>query len=501
MTANTLECAAHISSEVLSAWRDGLLSEHEMARLSTHAPDCPACRARLADFDAVSAALLRQRELEPGERIVESVRRRAARGGRGQAGRRLTFPPRPNGRLWSGLGALGAVAALLLVFVYVFGHAQGTTGGLQPTATTGANATATFGKPIVTPRPTVTPSGPFTQVASMQQAWGAHAATQSFMTQVDSTHLFWATSITPDGKSLLGYEYAISGGSPDQSVAAQAGLLDTANQHFTAIGVSQTPFYPPGCCSDDGRFLLATDSTGPGATCGLCHTRYWSYDTQTGTLWKVAVGTDFQVIQRVYLDHGLLMMWTGEGIEVADLAARRITPLAGVPASADLQFYRWPYVLYTQPAGGNQAQTLARDLTTGVTTPLPQADAINGQPFLVGDTLFVTTLTEDEQVTTLYEMDHFLSSGAQPRQIGRYLGNMDVLAANDRLVVLSGAIYDRLEGVFVSYGTASSQGAPFGSLAGTYLATFNLKGGTPGGATPQLVTIYDTSKLPQLITP
>src|SRR5262249_61912419 len=143
-----------------------------------------------------------------------------------------------------------------------------------------------------------------------------------------------------------------------------------------------------------------------------------------------------------------------------------------IPTNADLQFYRWPYVLYSQPAGGNQAQTLARDLTTGVATPLPQVDALNGQPFLVGDTLFVTTLTQDEQVTTLYEMDHFLSSGAQLRQIGRYLGNMDVLAANDRLVVLSGAIYDRLEGVFVSDGPVSGQGEPVGTLAGTYLATF-----------------------------
>jgi hypothetical protein len=403
--------------------------------------------------------------------------------------------------LWSSLGALGAVAALLLLFVYVFGHAQGTAGIAQATATIGANPTATFGKPIVTPRPTVTPSGPFTQVVSTRQAWGANAAIQSFLTQIDTTHLFWANGISPDGKSLLGYEYAISGGSPDQSVPAQAGLLDTANQHVTAIGVSQSPFYPPGCCGDDGRFLLATDSTAPGATCGLCHTRYWSYDTQTGTLWKVAVGTDFQMIQRVYLDHGLLMMWTGEGIEVADLAARRIAPLAGADPNVVLRFYRWPYVLYTQPLGSSRSETTVRDLTTGVATPLPQVDALNGQPFLVGDTLFVTTLTQDEQVTTLYEMDHFLSSGAQPRQIGRYLGNIDVLAANDRLVALSGAIYDRLEGVFVSDGPVSGQGEPAGALAGTYLATFNLKGGSPGGATPQEVTIYNTAALPQLITP
>jgi hypothetical protein len=392
---------------------------------------------------------------------------------------------------------------VLLLFVYVFGHAQGTTGGPQPTATTGANPTATFGKPIVTPRATVAPSGPFTRVVSMQQAWGAQAAVRSFMTQVDNTHLFWATGISPDGKSLLGYEYAISGGEPDMSVPAQAGLLDTANLHLTAIGVSQSPGYPPGCCDDDGRFLLATDSTAPGATCGLCHQRYWSYDTQTGTLWKVAVGTDFQMIQQVYLDHGLLVLGTGDGIEVADLAARHIAPLAGVPAAVDLLFYRWPYVLYTQPSGtsGPGALVSVFDLTTNTARALPQVDALNGQLFLVGDTLFATTLTQDEQVTTLYEMDHFLSSDAQSRELGRYLGDIYITGANDRLVVFSGAIYDLLKGVFVSYGTASSQNLPpggrAGALAGTYLATFNLKGGTPVGASPQLVTIYNTATLPQ----
>src|SRR5262249_19850514 len=158
----------------------------------------------------------------------ESVRRRAAEGRGGQAGLRRIFPPRPNRRLWSSLGAPGAVAGLLLLFVYVFGPVQGTAGGSQATATQGANPPSAFGKPIVTPRPTVTPSGPFTQVVSTRQAWGANAAIQSFLTQIDTTHLFWANGISPDGKSLLGYEYAISGGGPDQSVPAQAGLLDTA---------------------------------------------------------------------------------------------------------------------------------------------------------------------------------------------------------------------------------------------------------------------------------
>ncbi len=39
------------------------------------------------------------------------------------------------------------------------------------------------------------------------------------------------------------------------------------------------------------------------------------------------------------------------------------------------------------------------------------------------------------------------------------------------------------------------------ALAGTTLAVFTLNGGTPGGATPQEVTIYDTTRLPEQIIP
>jgi hypothetical protein len=501
MAGDATTCAERIGGETLSAWRDDLLSSDEMARLRAHTPGCAACQERLADFDAVAAALLRQRELEPSERIVEGVWRAAARR------RPVRLIPRGNKRLWAGLGALGSVAAVVLLFIYVFSMVQSGLGsGPQPTANVkpvpSLNPTPTLGKRVVTPPPTVMPSGMFTLVATVQIAWGTNAVKQSLTTRVDATHIFWVSNISPDGRSLLGYEYAVAGGSPDPGVPAQAGVFDLASRRVTTIGVSGTVGYPPGCCMDDGRFLVATDSTQPGATCGICHVRYWSYDTQTGTLWQVAVGGQYQGIDTAYLDHGLLVLGTGgEGIEVADLAARHITPLAGVPPDVNLLAYRWPYVVYVQPLGSSRSETMARDLTTGVVTPLPQVDALSGAMILTGDILFISVLSEDNQVTTLYEMDHFLSSGAQPRQLGRYLGAAGVTAANDRLVSLGTVLYDRLEGLFVSLGPDSGQGGPGAALAANHLATFQVRGGTPGGDVPQQVAIFDTTQLPELIIP
>jgi hypothetical protein len=501
MAGDTTTCAERIAGETLSAWRDDLLSSDEIARLRAHTPGCAACQARLADFDAVAAALLRQRELEPSERIVEGVRRPVARR------RPVRLIPRGNKRLWAGLGALGSVAAVVLLFVYVFSMWQGGLGsGPQPTASVkpipSPNPTPTLGKRAVTPPPTVTPSGMFTLVATVQIAWGTNAVKQSLTMRVDATHIFWASNISPDGQSLLGYEYAVAGGSPDLSVPAQAGVFDLASRRVTTIGVSGSVGYPPGCCIDDGRYLIATDSTQPGATCGLCHTRYWSYDMQTGALWQVAVGAQYQLINTAYLDHGLLVFGSGDGIEVADLAARRIAPVAGAPSDATLLHYSWPYVVYSEQTGASQPPVSVRDLSTGAVTTLPQqVAALSGSMALRGDTLFISVMSEDNQVTTLYEVDHFLSSGAQPRQLGRYLGVASVTSANDRLVSLGTVLYDRLEGLFVSLGPDSGQGGPGAALAASNLATFEVTDGTPGGDVPQQVTIFDTTQLPELIIP
>jgi hypothetical protein len=83
--------------------------------------------------------------------------------------------------------------------------------------------------------------------------------------------------------------------------------------------------------------------------------------------------------------------------------------------------------------------------------------------------------------------------------LGRYLGFANEVAANDRVVVLDGVIYDRLEGVFVSEGPDAGQGGASAVLAGTTLAKFQPGDVMLGGVAPQQVSIYDTATLPDLV--
>jgi sugar lactone lactonase YvrE len=115
MTTPIAPCAQSISTETLSAWRDDGLPAAEALALAAHTPTCTACQAHLADYDAVARALVRQRELDPADRVLAGVRTGAARQQR----------RRGRAQVWGGLGALGSVAALVLLFVYVFGPVLG----------------------------------------------------------------------------------------------------------------------------------------------------------------------------------------------------------------------------------------------------------------------------------------------------------------------------------------------------------------------------------------
>jgi hypothetical protein len=50
-------CTLALPIDTLSAWRDGALLAAEMAQVDAHLPGCAACRARLAEYDAVAHAL------------------------------------------------------------------------------------------------------------------------------------------------------------------------------------------------------------------------------------------------------------------------------------------------------------------------------------------------------------------------------------------------------------------------------------------------------------
>ena len=209
MPETTGVCAAGIETETLSALRDELLPASDAARLREHVPSCAACQARVAAFDEVARALLRQRELEPGDRILRGVRRRAAEG-RGM--RALT-----RRRVWSGLGALASVAAVLLLFIYVFGQQGGRGAGPlagTPPSTRGPSATTTTSSATSTPA-----SGPYKvsdaaiarqlNIAYVQndEVWigvrGAQPVQVTHLSLPPQNRLDWRLIWSDDGSKLL----------------------------------------------------------------------------------------------------------------------------------------------------------------------------------------------------------------------------------------------------------------------------------------------------------
>lgn len=113
MTSATTHCPERIALATLAAWRDGALSPAEATRVAAHVPGCPGCRAELATYETLDAALRRYRAPEPDARLWNAVRGRMNGGLRS---RPRGTPPR---RLIGGLGALAAVVLLALGFAQV----------------------------------------------------------------------------------------------------------------------------------------------------------------------------------------------------------------------------------------------------------------------------------------------------------------------------------------------------------------------------------------------
>lgn len=491
-TPDLLACYEGVAAETLSALRDDLLPAAEAGRLRSHVEGCPACRTRLAGHDVLRRVLLAQPELEPGERIVAGVRERLA--GRHPTHRQVL--PRGvmrNTRRWSGLGALAAAAAVLLLFAYVLGTHPGrqlTSVKATPSATAALN--------------------PVTDVTT---AWGLHAAVASFSGAIPGTpYYFSPTTMTPDGRYLVGSKSASPGVPAGAGAAALTmGLLDVATKRFTPISTGRLD-NPLNCCQTDGRFVVLYDSDQPGATCGVCHLTYLAYDLSTGDLGFVAAGEPYQGIDQAMLSAGVLVLETGVGALMFNLetrGTRGFSHLAGIgPAGQTLlEAFAWPYLVYADRGSGSLAVVHIRDLRTGADVELRQLDSI-AVDFSIQvalaldagtDTLFVAVRSGGgvesgngvATLTTLYELDHAMTSGVHLRAIAHYGGELGgLLSANSRLVLFGEAAWDRAEWRFVrlDYGAT---GHPL-PLAGNYLA---LVAPTNLGGASQL-TIYDTSRLP-----
>ncbi len=473
----------------------------------------------------------------------------------------------------SALRLLFAVTALLLLALAL--ASCGAPSGLRTATTSRPSSSAT--------RTAALP--PYRPMVSMSQAWGSNAATATFSTQLDATHYMPNFSLAPDGRSLDGYLLQQVPPSLIASTPAEAGVLDIASHQFLPIGVASLPkcfgascqvagrgSYFLHCCQSDGRFLIAQSTGYPGPDCGGC---LYAYDQQTGATYEALPATPYQGISTYEIDHGTLVAGTGVGIVIVDLARRTLHQLPGTTGDTPLDVFTWPYVVYGAPSDGQQTSITPTpftvyDLTSGVTTPLPQVTgsilALTGatlyyvtsphaastsvvtlneignlaQPNtrprvlatlpsgpttsapntlgVTGGSLFYTIRSGLPQggacfagmvcptappapplVTTLYEVDIHGSGAPVVRAIAAFAADLgDVTAANDRLVVVTGAVWDRAEGRFVDLGTSGGQsGESYPALqdaTGNFLLVARAL--TQDSQSPFEVSLYDATRLP-----
>jgi len=105
-------------------------------------------------------------------------------------------------------------------------------------------------------------------------------------------------------------------------------------------------------------------------------------------------------------------------------------------------------------------------------------------------------------VTTLFEIDNPVPSAPRVHVVAAYAADLgDVAAVNTRLVVLSGAVWDRAEARFITLGSLPAPGSSVSpslqNATGNYLmAAHSL---TQDWQSPFQVSIIDAARLPVLV--
>ncbi|MGO8947312.1 MAG: hypothetical protein ACLQUY_06550 [Ktedonobacterales bacterium] len=378
-------------------------------------------------------------------------------------------------------------------------------------------ATAIARSPIPTETPAPTPPT-FSPSVGYQTAWGTHAATATYTMTLDGTHTFFPSSVSPDGTMLLGNE-EIAPSNPTAVPNLQGGYYDLATKHFTAIGVSDGGD-PVGCCTTDGRFLIAIDHTEPGAPFGSDGIRYWAYDRQTGRLRQVgktgdAMGGLFTVT------HGLLIFSSPNGapgsVMVANLATGTIAPLTASPTNSGtgLVAITWPDLVYAiLDSDGTPTAFGVHNLATNQHTLLPSLEAFNTGhsvagsqiPYvagsqiaysIVGDTLIAAVPSNQTPTlansygsvgtTTFYALIHVLSGGTQVTQLGSFTSE-----GSAGYTVVDNTLY-----VSVLTGQVTGQAPPqLGAILDIGWTTlYAIDQITSGGTPPQLLGTFNGDAL------
>lgn len=539
MAHETLVCVERVAPERLSALRDNALPADEAQRLREHVAGCAACRARLANYDTLAAALRQQRELEPGERIVTGVRARL------DATKSPLRRLRPSRRLWRGVATLAPVAAVILLFVFVLSNLAGRwrpATSLTPTAS--APAATSTGKPAYptgTPALVTLPS--FTPSVSAAAAWGALTPVATYQTPQVAGWQFSLDALSPDATTLAGTQMQVIAPNASGNPAVYLISYDIATHTYKRLGPHWTGYGGEpwgGAIAIDSHYIVYSYNSGPGQTCGVCHNTIWAYDRQSGASWQVNAGKANSGSLSEVVSGGYVAFQTPQmQIWVADIATHQVTQAfnASEQANADIRLmgFSWPYLLYTYlPAAQPGVQTATtlrvRNLQTNSTLillpPLEQTLAAQSGPgsessvnwaAVSGDTLYFATSTNVSGVNsagsavnatygTLFRVTGISARGGTPEMLARWQVNANAGAGtpalNARLVALwNGYVWDVAEGKLVqvapdSVSTVSGVVRPGMQISGNYLLQARLVSGGNGSPLVYQGDIYDTSALP-----
>jgi photosystem II stability/assembly factor-like uncharacterized protein len=224
-------CAEQRTASTLSAWRDGLLAAADARRLEQHIAACAACRARLADYDALAAGL-------------RTLQVPAPVGGYGRNPRlwpssRRSTPPAfrrsPASRPHSVLPGLGALAAAFLVVVLTLVLFVPRLGqlGAHPE---GTKSTST--RTPVAPTQSATPAIPALTLTSLHMidATTGWATTSTSLLRTTTGWRTW-TDVTPHKAALVGAGYFLSG---DEAWIGEASGLSLQPGQQPAVIIAHT---------------------------------------------------------------------------------------------------------------------------------------------------------------------------------------------------------------------------------------------------------------------
>lgn len=344
-------CPDGVTSETLSAWRDGGIGVDEAARLEAHMAGCAACQAREGAFANVGA-------LVSGQRIprADGVDMAAVRAGRSShRSRGAPGGPRAPQRLtravWGGIGAAVAAALLIAAFTQVFARLNHPTTTVTPRATATATGESLlhWSERAIPPGLTLAsgglnlafspasdqdawlcaqgPSGSFTIWATTDQARTWHIA--SHLTENVTTQPNFGCQLTPDSLdprvlalsfawgcgecgTLTGASYISGdGGATWRLVSANGGVGLLATESLATMG-GRTYALSGGSVvvSDDG--LATWRAIGPNTPAHTAFFYLWPNPT-TGAL-LVSTGGDQAGVASAWLTTNQGATWTAANL-------------------------------------------------------------------------------------------------------------------------------------------------------------------------------------------